>query len=332
MLKQLMAVSASAAVACGAATAGPLDLGKYASFVGFGDSTADSGNAFIATGGSSAPAAGGYFQGRFSNGLNYFDEISTVITGSSASPSFGGGSNFAFGGARTITDPGGVPDLADQVGAYLAGPVDTGALHAINLGGNDSFGFLFGGGTDINGFASTFAGVYATEIQKLIDAGATDFLVSSVPNVGRTPIVTGFFGGDQALALAFADPLDDALNKALKQALTGLTYANAGVNIFFFDVDEAFAPLTADPASFGLDPSLISTPCNDPTANPNAAAAIASNCAGYIFLDSVHVTKAGQDVILGAALGAERVSEPAGLAILVLGVAGLAFARRRAAA
>ncbi|MEL6365808.1 MAG: SGNH/GDSL hydrolase family protein [Pseudomonadota bacterium] len=313
------------------AEAGTINLADYSSFVGFGDSTADSGNANLFAG--ATPPAGGYVNGAFTNGPNYFDQLSNLITGGAggAPGNFLGGSNYAFGGAQAQTVPGGVPDFSDQVATYLADGVDTGALHAVNLGGNDAFGFIFGGLTDVTGYAAGFAAAFSAQIQTLIDAGVTDFLISSAPEVGGTPfVVNSVFGGDLGASLAFTDILTTALNDALFGSLATLAQQNPNANLFFFDVVEPFADVAADPAAFGLDPALSVTPCNDPAGNPDWQAAIASNCEGYIFIDNVHVTTTGQEVILDAALSANKIPAPGGLALFVVGVAAIGWARKRA--
>ena len=75
-----------------------------------GDSLVDAGNVSVATGGAIPNPAQGYFQGRFTNGLNYVDYLNQRFSGGNTVPSLIGGRNFAFGGARAIgTAHGGFP-------------------------------------------------------------------------------------------------------------------------------------------------------------------------------------------------------------------------------
>ncbi|MFN7177524.1 MAG: hypothetical protein ACK4MX_11630, partial [Thermaurantiacus sp.] len=66
----------------------------------FGDSLVDAGNVFITTGGVTPNPAQGYFEGRFTNGLDFTDILQQALTGAPTAPSLAGGTNFAFGGAR----------------------------------------------------------------------------------------------------------------------------------------------------------------------------------------------------------------------------------------
>src|SRR5215831_17687654 len=68
-----------------------------------GDSLSDQGNLFAATSQLlpfGLPDAAHYFEGRFSNGWNYADALADMLHVDLA-PSLLGGTNFAFGGART---------------------------------------------------------------------------------------------------------------------------------------------------------------------------------------------------------------------------------------
>ncbi len=72
-----------------------------------GDSLSDQGNLLTATTALGAPSNQPgvpdelhYFEGRFSNGANYVDVLAEKL-GISIVPSLEGGTNFAFGGART---------------------------------------------------------------------------------------------------------------------------------------------------------------------------------------------------------------------------------------
>ena len=76
-----------------------------------GDSLSDQGNLFLATQsvtGAGIPAADHYAMGRFSNGENYAGVLAGKL-GVSLTPTLAGGTNFAFGGARTsyniVEDP-----------------------------------------------------------------------------------------------------------------------------------------------------------------------------------------------------------------------------------
>src|SRR5690349_20324352 len=79
----------------------------YSDLYVFGDSLSDSGNAFVATSnlpGFSQIPGPAYFEGRFSNGFNYADQLSLRLFGQPTAPWLDGGHNFAVGGATTGTE------------------------------------------------------------------------------------------------------------------------------------------------------------------------------------------------------------------------------------
>ena len=80
---------------------------KFKHMVVLGDSLSDQGNLFFATSDLGQafllppiPAADHYYMGRFSNGENYAGLLAQKL-GITLTPSESGGSNYAFGGART---------------------------------------------------------------------------------------------------------------------------------------------------------------------------------------------------------------------------------------
>src|SRR5262245_14581793 len=65
----------------------------------FGDSLSDTGNLFLASGGTVATPP--YFNGRFSNGPVWVEVLADKLGLDAPTPSVLGGTNFAFGGAET---------------------------------------------------------------------------------------------------------------------------------------------------------------------------------------------------------------------------------------
>lgn len=124
----------------------PIDLDDFSAFFGFGDSVGDSGNIGAALdfiGGrfeDPTPSALGYFENRFSNGPNYFDQLYAAITGDEiddiplsfdlatdifSRPDLGQGVNFAVGGATAIPALAiDLPDLVEDFGISFTAQVD----------------------------------------------------------------------------------------------------------------------------------------------------------------------------------------------------------------
>ena len=315
-----------------------LTLSDYTGFVGFGDSTVDSGNAAALTFGLATPASQGYWMGRFSTGPNYFDRLFAEITGQ-APERFAGdrtilgadgpfGVNYAVGGS--VTD-----DLAVQLAAFssdLAGDAVLDAariedtLFGINIGGNDLLAFTAADGSPYtDAQLANLAAEVADDVGLLIDGlaslGAEAVLLSGVPNVGVTPDVAAVFGGDRAAALSANAPVTDAVNAALLAEVQTLIVADPALTVFWFVPD--VGPLLEDPSAYDLDPALTRTPFVDDLAAGRAGLAEAD---AYAFLDDIHVTERVHDYLLDLALEATVFGGPSADTDNV--VAGTALADR----
>src|SRR6516164_8136639 len=106
----------------------------------FGDSLSDAGNDYYIDGGTDPVSP--FYQGHFSNGLTWVEDLSNMLGLGALTPSLKGGHDFAFGGAETGptaiegANPG---DLLWQVAQYaLLHPTPVGgALYTLDIGGND---------------------------------------------------------------------------------------------------------------------------------------------------------------------------------------------------
>lgn len=91
----------------------------------FGVSLFETGNFHLATGGTQPPSPL-HFEGRFSNGQAWVEHIAKAVHEPVPLPSWLGGTNFAFNGARAAgASPYLIPALTEQVASYLsrrAGP------------------------------------------------------------------------------------------------------------------------------------------------------------------------------------------------------------------
>jgi hypothetical protein len=66
----------------------------------FGDSIVDAGNLQVVTGGTTPAPGVGYFDGRFTNGINPADSLSLAITGVNSDNSLSGGTSWWGSGSR----------------------------------------------------------------------------------------------------------------------------------------------------------------------------------------------------------------------------------------
>lgn len=299
---------AVALMLCGNAHAGP-----YSNIYVFGDSLSDSGNVFAFTTTLSAfvpvvPGAPGYWDGRFSNGPNYADYLSSLL-GLTLSPSIGGGDNYAFGGARTDSSASPfLPSLAQEVSLFASDhPVaDPAALYVVFAGADDVRDAASGGGTTE---AETAASNVVNVVAELGAAGARNILVPNLPDVGLTPEL--LHDPDPAKS-SFASQLTVDFNAQLGHGLAALT----GMHIVPFDTYALFSAVTNDPSTFSLGNIRDACYTNDPDYLGSGTAC--TEPGGYLFWDEIHPTTAGH-AILASAMYAAAVPEPLQLTLFAVG-------------
>ena len=297
----------------------------------FGDSLSDSGNNAVAltpnvtpvpiSGNSFIPAFP-YASGHYTNGPVWAQSFASSL-GLGANPSLLGGTDYAFGGARTgpLTPnpfPAGLldpfpPSLETQVAFFLlqhghVAPSD--ALYVVAGGGNNARDALVGaagcGGNPvcINGIIQSAALAFAGDIgaidAELEVAGARRIIVWNVPDIGVTPAVRA--------AGAAAAGLGTLIAASMNAALLGAIRSDPHAQLF--DLFGVVDSIVANPGAFGL------------TDATNACAQfIACDPSKYLFWDGIHPTSAGHLIISNAVLA--QVSAPATLMLLAVGLAGV---------
>jgi outer membrane lipase/esterase len=292
----------------------PVAALPFSSLYVFGDSLVDAGNTqqlVVGLGGSDpTPAAAGYFDGRFTNGINPADVVNLAISGVNSDNSLAGGRNFAFGGARARNDGAGVPDLAAQVAQFSAsvgGVANPNALYLINVGGNDVFDILAGGSAPT--IISAAAAAISTSVATLHSMGAQNIIFVGVGDVGSPPSANGAEIPGRNASIA--------LNSAIQAALPS--------NVIFFNTIGFFDVVSANPTLYGLPAGLLTeVSCLSGGGAPPAGP---PTCNAYTFFDNTHPTTQVLQV-LGNALVA-TVPEPGTGLLVAFGVAAIA-ARRRA--
>jgi phospholipase/lecithinase/hemolysin len=303
-----------AALACLVLALGVPDLAAaerpYERIIVFGTSLSDSGNAFALRGGTNTPpdyvvdpflvpsapyARGGH---HFSDGATWVEQFARSIgLAGSVSPAFRASSeratNYAVGAARAYSDGRNV-NLSDQVNAFLQdfdGVAPSGALYVIEFGGNDVRDALVAFSQGQNGGAIIQAGVVsiAQHVAVLHAAGARNFLVWSVPDVGLTPAIRTLDSISPGAA-AFARQLTQAFNGALNGALVQLA-GLPGIQIARLDAFALISAIVADPAGFGL--INVTTACITPGVPPFTC----QNADDFLFWDGIHPTKAAHGIV-----------------------------------
>jgi phospholipase/lecithinase/hemolysin len=280
----------------------------YERIVVFGTSLSDSGNAFGMRGGTSTPpdylvdpflvpsapyANGGH---HFSNGATWVEQFArSVGLAASAHPAFrgagNGATNYAVGAARARND-GTNFNLSDQVTAFLqdfGGVAPSDALYVIEMGGNDVRDALVAFSQGQNGAAIIQAAVQsiAQNLTILYSAGARNFLIWSVPNIGLTPAIRTLGPG----VAAFAGQLSAAFNTALSGALIQLSAALPGIQIARLDAFTLIGEIVADPSGFGL--TDVTSACITPGVTPFTC----ENADDFLFWDGIHPTKVAHGIV-----------------------------------
>lgn len=299
----------------------------------FGDSLSDVGNDFIATKGLIPPPIA-YGNGRFTDGTDsvpstsllglWHEQLSTKLGLPVATPSLGGGTDFAFGGAETgISSTFGaftIPGMATQLHFFLTGKtsVPSNALYVFWGGANNLFDA--GSPSAINAAASQAITDISTEIGTLASLGGKYFLWVDLPPLDKTPSgrTSPFSSALQAASVSF--------DSQFVVAVPGLEAKFPGITIAPVDVYSLYTSIISSPSTFGL------TDVTDPaqgnvTANPDK----------FLFWDGQHPTTAGHALI--ADLAAQDllntfgtgVPEPANLLPVLVGLAvvALTIGRRR---
>jgi outer membrane lipase/esterase len=313
----LLALATSALLAASPAAAGP-----YSSLTVFGDSLSDTGNIFAITGGTLPVAP--YLPGRFSDGPVWVEILAAGLgLPSGAKPALAGGTNYAFGGARTGTaaNPPGV--LAQVGGLWAPGnpSADPTGLYVVVGGGNDmrdARSALGGDDSTRQTAAEAAAQNIEDSVKLLASRGARTVMISTLPDLGATP---------EAFFLGLVDESSDATTRynAEVMAIEGTLEALfADLDVIVFDMAGIAADIRANPSAFGF--TNVGLPCDPfpPFANGPTGGA----CSTSLFSDSLHPSGAAH-AILGAAALAQAVPVPATLPLLALGLTGLVLVRRR---
>jgi len=259
---------------------GDAEGSNFDSLLVFGDSLSEVGNVFIRTQGTIPPSPP-YFEGRFSNGEVLVERLGEVLELDASTPGLAGGTNFAFGGARTgfgLSDRL-TPNVGEQINLYLSenSPDETDLV------------FLYAGGNNFLQSPTPLDPAIVVEdiaihIGTLAAAGAETFIVPNSGDVGATPFVRSI-GRTEEITESI-----DNFNALLDIRLDELE-ETLNVEIIEVDIAEIFGEILDDPLSFGFVNST------DPALNQETLELV-ENPNRYVFWDNVHPTEAVTDILL----------------------------------
>ncbi len=286
----------------------------YNSIVVFGDSLSDTGNFADLTQAKYLVRIPGpdvnYADGRFTDGddtlpmaQKYFgvwiEQFAAMLpTKPPVTSSLDGGTNYAYGDAKngngtsTVTfGPSdslsvNVNNIGQQVSDYLATTpaINDKTLFAVWGGANDVL--------DATSPGDVVKGVIAqlTNIQLLIDAGATQFLIPNLPPLGSTP----FFNGSPADRAA-ATAASVLYNRLFSEGISILRDINRGKHLHLvqLDVFSLFNQIAAAPSKYSLT-----------NVNTSAQGLATIDPDTYLFWDDLHPTTRGHNILAVTALAA----------------------------
>ena len=275
----------------------------YTQIVVFGDSLSDTGNfahTTQSTYGVRIPGPlFGYTDGRFTDGTDtspaahlyagvWLEQLAATLTPVPAvKDSLDAGTNYAYGGATNATGTSQfalaagfsvpVPNIGTQIATYLATKptITSKTLFVVWGGAND----LLNATTTAQ--ITTAAQSDLANLQTLIAAGATQFIVPNLPPLGAIPRLNG---NSSSATAATASTM--AYNTALLGGLTTLTKANTTVKIYQLDTYSLFNALLVSPAVTGFA-NVTSSAQGVTTVNPDT----------YLFWDDLHPTTYGHNLL-----------------------------------
>ena len=328
-MRKIIAAGLLAVVSLSAPAAQANTLNFFTSFWVFGDSLSDPGNLFAATGGAFPPAP--YFVGRVSNGPVWADYLQADfdkagLPNANYAHAYANALEGVFS-ARPIGDPF-VKDLSEQLDQFAVesvGLLGTKPLATMLFGANDLFfsGIPFGLGAEIGAAAANAVADGALFLKSL---GVNDVMLFTLPPIDLTPAYALPLqpGADQAKIGT------EAFNTTLLASISGLEAA--GLNVLTLDLFGLFGQLLDNPLDFGVLNATL--PCYiPPPAGPGFFLGCSLETAPLLaFFDPVHPNNVIHEQI--AKLVGEQVAPvpvPLSALLLIGGIAGLGFVRRRAA-
>ncbi len=290
-------------------------LGR-ADLVVFGDSFSDGGNVLERTKNLVLfpvipdPSAG-YFEGRFSNGPIWVDYLADRMSLPRATPSLRGGKNYAYGGARVLSDTLLAPKLSDLVAGVTS--VSAADWVLVSGGPNDVWNAELDTTEAYTQLGVDVARVKAAAVETLIGRGAKNVLLAGIPDLTTTPITRG----ESPQILAGFDAAVEASTRESLLLLEKTRRDHPGVRLEFLDIAALERMWFADPARYGL------TNITDPAAVLSTIPLLASSglagappllpadqVNGYVFYDAVHPGTRAHAILADAAYEMIQVPEP----------------------
>lgn len=284
----------------------------------FGDSLSDNGNVYEATKSLPAPnfpfPPSPYFEGRFSNGPVWVEQLANRLGVTLSDYAFGGATtgsdntlNTSFGPPLPVTLPGLQQEIDDFTATNQS--ADPNALYIVWAGANDYLPTTSTFTPSTN--PATSIKNISQAVSSLEGVGAKEILVVNLPDLGKIPLTLG------SPLSAPLSTLTNVHNSSLAEALNDLRQTSApGTNLTLFDINSLFKDVFANPTQFSL--TNLTSPCLN-----KQAGSVCSNPNEYFFWDVQHPTTTVHKIIANAVYSELSVPEPSdALEILAIGALG----------
>jgi len=300
VLHRLAACLLGFALTCG--PSGPVaSADSYTAIYVFGDSLSDAGNDWIGTLGAE-PLSPPYYQGHFSNGTTWAEDLSRALRLGTLKPSLRGGHDFAYGGAESgatlvhkLSET--PPDLPFQIAEFrsqVPHPAPN-ALYVLWIGSNDLLDMLSHKPALTAAQKARAIGQVASNETAAMAAlhllGARRMLILTAPDLGKVPAVA-------APARAAGRALSAAFNAALVPAVQAEA-KGLGIQLRVVNAFATFDAIIADPATYGF--TDVTAPCWTGSYTSLAGGRLCSKSTTgqdrYLFWDHVHPTASGHALI-----------------------------------
>jgi phospholipase/lecithinase/hemolysin len=280
---------------------------EYTTVVVFGDSLSDTGNvahlAYDKYGLRIPGPVADYTNGSFTNGYDtvpaarqyvgvWIEQLAESMPSKpEVKNSLDGGTNYAYGFATT----------GSGTGVFTFGPSNSLSVDVVNIGQQiteylathpkitpKTLFVVWGGANDLIHATSPDdlinAGINQTlNIQRLIGAGATQFIVPNLPPLGLIPRLNG-----NAAASAAATVASAYYNMVLSNGIQSLrdSYSGNHLHIVQLDIFALFNQIVAAPSTFSLS-NVTTSSQGVSSADPDS----------YLFWDDLHPTTHGHNIV-----------------------------------
>ncbi len=271
-----------------------------------------------------------YFEGRFSNGINWTDKLAPaqlyyadyylsdgncpienpVIGGSGIcstdfdpGPQYGASLSFAFGGSRSgnegLLEPVGpgflkvLSDLENYVQSDRI-PSVTGSIFGLWTGGNDYSAYAINnGGLTVEEAVDQVLDNIESGLVRISALGASRALVLNVFPLDQIPALIAGLGEERvAIAQKAADLHNEGLPERLENARTV-----TGMEIVLVDVDGLYRNIFSSPSSYGFTNLEKGCITDDGTGAPTGACPTDVEEKATLYWDGIHPTTAAHAYI-----------------------------------